>query len=99
MPSIKKMHNESLTSLSAFAAERRAVAPLLHGRRRQPLSIDISCPRGDQQQTRRTAQRLSNDGTDGRTGTRPLHRPCSAYYARSVNNAVCARLEQNRADF
>ena len=25
-------------------------------------------------------------GTDGRTDGRPFHRPCSAYYARSVND-------------
>ena len=42
-------------TLPAFAAERRAAAPLLLGARRT-LSIDISCPRGTQQQTRRTPE-------------------------------------------
>ena len=59
--------------------------------RRSPLSIDILCPQGAQQQTRRALlQRLMNRSktdrqTDGRTDTRPLHRPCSAYYASSGN--------------
>jgi len=61
-------------TLLAFAAKRRAAArvaaPLLMGVRRLPLSIDISCPHGAQQQTRRTAQLQSNDGTDGRTDGR-----------------------------
>jgi len=47
---------------------------------------DISCPRGVQQQTRRTLLQRSIDGTDRRADTRLLHRPCSAYYASSVNN-------------
>jgi len=51
----------------AFAAERYAAAPLLLGARRPPQSIDISCPHGAQQQTRRTPLLLSNDGTDGET--------------------------------
>jgi len=55
--------------LLAFAAERRAAAPLLLGAQRRPVSIHISCLHGTQQQTRRT--RLpSNDGTDGRTERR-----------------------------
>jgi len=48
----------------AFAAERRAAAPLLLGTRRLPLSINISRPHGAQQQTRRTLRLLSSDGTD-----------------------------------
>jgi len=51
-------------TLHAFAAERSAAAPLL-------LLIDASCPRGAEQQTRRTPQRLSNDGTDRQTDRRP----------------------------
>jgi len=47
------------------------------------LSIDMSCLRVAQQQTRRTPLLLSNDETDrhkdGRTDARPLRRPCSAY--------------------
>jgi len=53
-------------TLPAFATERR----------RPPLSIDMSCHLGAQQQTRRTPQRLTNDGTDdertdGRTDGHP----------------------------
>jgi len=51
-------------TLPAFAAERR---------RRQP-SIDISCPQGAQQQTRRTPLLLSIDGTAGRTDGLTLDR-------------------------
>jgi len=72
--------------LSAFAAERRAAAPLLLSAGQQ--SIDISCPPGAQQQTRRTPLLWSNDGTDRRTGTRASHRPCFAYYAGSGNTAA-----------
>jgi len=53
-------------TLPAFAAERRAAALLLLGARRQPLSIDISCPHGAQQQTRRTPLLWSNDGAGER---------------------------------
>jgi len=38
-------------ALPAFAAERRAAALLPLGARCPPLSIDISCPHGAQQQT------------------------------------------------
>jgi len=41
-------------TLIAFAAERRAAAPLLLGVRRQPLSIDMRRPPGLRQQTGRT---------------------------------------------
>jgi len=60
-------------TLPAFAGKRRAAAPLLLGARRPPLSIDISCPHGAQQQTRRTPMLMSSDGrrtdrqTDGRS--------------------------------
>ena len=55
-------------TLVAFAAERRAAAQLLLllDARRPPLSIDISCQHGAQQQTRRTS-RLRANGTDRRT--------------------------------
>ena len=52
-------------TLPAYATERRAAAQLLLAARRTPSSIDISCPRRAQQQTRRTL--LSIDGTDRRT--------------------------------
>jgi len=46
-------------TLLALAAERRAAAPLL---------LDISCPYGAQQQTRRTPPLRLNDGMDGTDG-------------------------------
>jgi len=48
-------------TLLAFAAELRAAV------RQPPLSIDISCPPGPQQQTRRNGMQASTDGTDKRT--------------------------------
>jgi len=64
-------------------------APAAGTRRRCPqLSIDISCPQGAQQQTRRPPLLLSIDGTDRRTYTRPLRRPCSAYYAGNISRIV-----------
>jgi len=65
-------------------SERRAAAPLLHaGRRRPPLSIDMSRLRRAQQQTRRTPRRLSNDETDRRTSDRYID---PASHTGSVNN-------------
>jgi len=46
---------------------RAAAAPLLLGARRPPLSIDLSCLRGAQQQTRRTLLQRSIDETDRQT--------------------------------
>ena len=69
LSSVKCNNNKSVFSLinsavnmalPTFPAERRAAA----------LSIDIACPRGAQLQTRRTPQRLSNDGTDRQTDRR-----------------------------
>jgi len=62
-------------TLLTFAAERRAAAPLLLGARRPPLSIDIFCQHGAQQQTGRTLRLRSNDGTENRTDDRPFNRP------------------------
>ena len=78
-------HSTVNVTLPAFDTERRAAAPL-------PLSAG-ACYRSISpvltaldQQTRRTPLLLSIDGTDGRTDARSFHRPCSAYYAGSVNN-------------
>jgi len=69
-------------TLLAFATERRAaVRSAVCGdvvARRLPLSIDISWPRGAQQQTRRTLLQWSIDGTDRR-----------ADYAGSVSKRIC----------
>jgi len=51
-------------------------------------SIDISCPPGAQRQTRCTPLGRSTGQIEGRTDARPFHRPCSAYYAGSVNNNI-----------
>ena len=70
-------------TLSTFAA----VVLLLLTAGRPPLLIDISCPWGTQQQTRCMPLLLPIDGTDRQTDTRPLHRPCSEYYANSANKS------------
>jgi len=62
----------SLCSASYVTCQRDTAriccrTPLLLGARRPPLSIDISCPHGAQQQTRRTPRLRSNDGTDRQT--------------------------------
>jgi len=54
-------------TLPAFAAERCAA-----GRWLPPLSIDMFCPRGARQQTRRTPQRRLNDGPNRRTDGHPI---------------------------
>ena len=66
-----------------------------------PLSIDISCTRGAQQQTRRTPLLRSIDGTDrqtdGRTDIRPLHRSCCAYHRDSANKLrICLMFQKMR---
>jgi len=48
-------------------------------------SIDISCPPGPQQQTRRTLLQRANGTDRGRTDAVPLYRPCSAYCTGSAN--------------
>jgi len=53
-------------TLPAYAAERGACCMARAARHRQ-ASIDITCPQGTQQQTRRTSLLLSIDGTDRRT--------------------------------
>ena len=65
-------------TLPAFAAERR----------RMQLSIEISCPQGAQQQTRRCCCR-SIVKSDGRTPT--LYGPCSTYYVSSVISKAVTR--------
>ena len=51
--------------------------------------MDISWPSGTQQQTRRRGVRRSaHAGTDRRTDTVPLHRPCSAYVQSRVYNGL-----------
>ena len=65
-------------------------APCCCSARRPPLSIDISCPPGPQQQTSRTLLQRSIDGTDrwtyGRTAYRYVYIYIyAAHYASSVN--------------
>ena len=61
-----------------------AAAPLLLSAGTCLLSIDMSCPHGAQQQTRRTPLLLSIDGTDRRTEGRTPDR----YYAGRVNDVL-----------
>jgi len=73
-------------TLLAFAAERRAAAPLLLlDARRSPLSIDISSPRGAQRQTRRMG------GTDGRTLYRLIDPAPHTVPAVSVDSSAVLR--------
>ena len=68
-------------TLLAFAAECRAAG-------RPPLSVDMSRPQGQQQQTRRTLLQRVN-GTDGRTPYRCIDP--AALYASSVNKKHSVR--------
>jgi len=58
-------------SLPAFAAERRAVALLMSSSGASRSISPISCPRGTQQQTRRTLLLWSIDRTDRQTDGHP----------------------------
>ena len=79
--------NKSVLSLLRRLSTRRCPHLLLNAgachtapAARQQLSIDISCTQGAQQQTR-LPPLLSIDETHGRTDTRSIHTPCSAYDA------------------
>jgi len=65
----KDRHTDIHTYRQAHTLPRSSPS-VAAGRWRPPLSIDMSCPRGVQQQTRRPLQRLSNDGTDRGTDRR-----------------------------
>jgi len=78
-------------TLLAFAAKRRAAAPLLliAGR----AAVDRSpAESGAQQQTRISVECCGQvkEQTDRRTDTRPIHRPCSAYCESSVSVELIA---------
>jgi len=73
------------TTWPIFAAERRAAAQCT------PMSTDISCPHGAQQQTQMTGQK---DGTDGQTDTQPLHRP--VYYVGSGSKTITTTEAANK---
>jgi len=75
--------------LPAFAAERNLLLCIMLWRhccwpQRRPLSIDISCRHGTQQQTRRSDVQMMGQ-TDRQIDSRHFHRPCFAYYASDVN--------------
>ena len=74
--------------LLSAVLRRRAAAPLLRSSRRPPLSIDIFCPRGAQQQTRRTPLLRSNDETDRRTDTVPSVPILSVFPALIVHSVL-----------
>jgi len=81
-------------TLPAFAAVRRA-AGAVAAERRRCRSI---CPGREALRSKTAAAvvRQWDRQTDGRTDARPLHRPCSTYYAGSVSNAVHI-ISNNRA--
>ena len=93
------MQHYYIKSASAFSvgsqhdATRICCRAPVSAAQRPHVSIDISCPQGAQQKTRRTSLLLSIEGTDRQTtDTRPLHRPCFAYYAGSVKKQNCHSL-------
>ena len=55
-------------------------------------SVDITCPRSAQQQTRRTLLQRSIDGTDGRTDAGQFHRPVSRTRAVSTTRASVSHI-------
>jgi len=78
-------------TLLAFAAERLRAAVRRCCLAPVQQSIDISCPRGAQQQTRRTLLQRSIDGTDRQTDGRT---PDTAYYcANGVDNRRCGECQ------
>ena len=79
-------------ALPAFAAERRAAVTSLLLDAQQ--SIDISCPPGAQQQTRRMLQQRLIDGTDRQTDGRTLE------HSNSGRKKVSTRFDSRyRIDF
>jgi len=68
-------------TLPAFAAERRCcMAPAAINRYLLPAGRSAANPSAAAAAVDRQYRQ-----TDGRTDTRPLHRPCSAHYAGSIN--------------
>ena len=82
----KSAVNVTLPAAAARAPARCSNRSIV-GMRRQQLSIDICCLRPGYGK-----RQISIDGTDrrtdGRTDIRPLQRPSTAYYPRSVNKQV-----------
>jgi len=74
--------------LSTFAAERRR---LLHDAYSMPAAINrylLHAGRSAANPAATAAVNRWDRQMDGRTDARPLHRPCSTYYAGSINNKV-----------
>ena len=85
-------------TLLAYAAERRVVAPLLLTAGRAIIDRYL-LPAGRKAanlQQRSVATGRVNDGTYRQTDARPLHRPCTAYYADNVNNMMGGRTDGQR---
>jgi len=95
---IKIVAETSTTSLcwaSSLGSQHDATRICCWARRPQ-LSIDICCTRPRLAANQSHAPLLlSIDGTDGRTDNRPLHKPCSAYCARSVDKLRTRRALTN----
>jgi len=75
-------------TLTAFAAERRHLQNDVHSK---PTVIDRYLMPTGCSAAKMPAIAAVIDGTDKRMDTHPLHRPCSIYYAGSVNNATIQR--------
>ena len=88
-------------TLPAFAAERRAAAPLLLLERRRLLhgapAAGAPCSNRPISPTRTALSSKPaaapvdrwDRQTDGRTDALPFHRPCCAYYVGSVDEPPC----------
>jgi len=73
-------------TLPAFAAMHYAAVPLLLGTWHPQLSIDLLPTWCSAANPPHAAAAVGQ--TDGRTDTRPFHKPYSAYHAGSVNNIL-----------
>ena len=90
LPSGERIRNVVLSAIGLTNQSMLTVVPRLSTRRYPHLllsagacsyqSISPAPAEGAQQQTSCTPLLLSIGGLDIRTDTRPLHRPCSAYY-------------------
>jgi len=73
-------------TLLAFAAERRAAAPLLLAGRPAAAAVDRYLLPARRSAANSPHAAVAVEWWDGQTDARPFRRSCSAYYASSVNN-------------
>jgi len=72
-------------TLLTFAAEHRAAALLLLLSGRHAATDQYLPPTGYKAANPQQRVQQTNDGTEKLTDANPLHKPCSAHYASSVN--------------